>query len=162
MAQVRPEALGGLLAAAAREKEAARGLCEALRKHLAAMESLDPRRMEGALSEARRRAEGLSVAFNAMSSLTRLAARASGLGESATLQEIGARAGEGDGALLAAEAQELSGVLKELAVEVAAQGVAAKHGAGVWAHLVGLGGDSSRYNAVGLLRHGSGTLSHRA
>jgi hypothetical protein len=162
MAQVTAEALGGLVAAAARESEAASALAGALREVRDAMESLDPPRMEVAVARARRHVDGLALAANAAASLSRLASRASGLSEDTPLAKIGENLGIREGATLAAAASRLAHNLQEVAVEAAAQGLAARYSAGLWGHLVGLRGEAGGYSSRGRMRPGSGTLTQRA
>lgn len=161
MASIKAEALGGLVTAAVRESEAVGALTEAVHEVREAIESLDPLRIERALAQARRRVEGLSLAANAATSLARLAARAVGVSEGTSLTEIGARMGAREGAELSAAARSLRDRLDVLAVEAAAQGVAARYGADLWSHLLGLRGESGGYCSKGQLRPVTGKLVGR-
>ena len=161
MSQLRAETLGGVVAAAAREREAALSLSSALNEVRTAMETLDPPRMETAVVWARRKAEELALAANSAASLTRLAARASGLGEDASLATVGTRLGPMQGAGLRAEAEALARDLRQVAAETAAQSIAARHSAGLWAHLVGLRGDTNGYGSGGRLRSAAATRMQR-
>lgn len=161
MSQLRADTLGGVVAAAAREREAATALSGALQGVRAAMETLDPSRLETALAAARRKAEDLALAANSAASLTRLAARASGLGDDASLAAVGRSLGAVQGASVREEAESLARDLRLVAAETAAQSIAARHSAGLWAHLVGLRGDANGYGAGGRPRSAGATRIQR-
>ncbi|NTU59652.1 MAG: hypothetical protein HGA98_01185 [Deltaproteobacteria bacterium] len=162
MAPVKGEALGGLVSAATKESLAVSALSEALRDVRASMEGLDTPRLEETITLARRRVDNLALAANSAASLTRLAARAVGAAEGATLAEIGERLDEVEGAELRAAAKTLRQDLEALAVETAAQMIAARYGAALWDHLVGLRGERGGYSSKGQLRPGTGSLVGRA
>lgn len=161
MVPVKAEAMDGLVAAAAREAEAAGALTDALRTLRAAMEVLDPPAMEGAVAQARHRMDTLALAANSAASLTRLAARAVGLSEGASLSAVGDRMGPVEGAKLRASVSSLHRRLEDLGVEAAAQVLAASHCAGLWSHLIGLRGENGNYGSRGQMRPGPKGLGSR-
>ena len=159
---LRADSLSALERAAREEAEAAHRLAEAVREAGGAMAALDPVGLEAALARTRACADALSRAGNARAAHGRLAARALGLRDDATLAEISGRP-ETEG--LRPMASGLSQSLEEAAAEVAAQSVAARYGAGLWSHLVGLSGVAAAgagYGPAGRVKPPAATMGRQA
>lgn len=158
---LRADSLTALDRAAREEAEAAQRLAEAVREAGGAMAALDTAGLEAALARTRTCADALARAGNARAAHGRLAARALGLGEDATLGEISGRLGaEG----LRATAEGLSRCLSEVSAEVAAQSLAARYGAGLWSHVAGLSGGGvgcAGYGPAGRMRPAAAAAGQR-
>ena len=139
MAQLRPDCLGSLRAAMAREADAASDLATAVGKARGAMEALDTELLAASMAEAVRHAEKVSQAGRTCAGLTELAARAAGLDPGAALVDVAQALGPD----LLGHAKALSASLEGLAREVAAVGISARYAAGLWSHLIGLRGTAS-------------------
>ena len=159
---LRADSLSALERAAREEAEAAQRLAEAVREAGGAMAALDPAGLDEALARSRACADALSRAGNARAAHGRLAARALGLAEEATLAEILLRLEAGG---LGATAAGLSRRLEEAAAEVAAQSLAARYGAGLWSHLLGFSGTGAGgagYGPAGRMRQPAATMGRQA
>jgi hypothetical protein len=143
MATLNGSSLSGLEKAALAEAGAARRLAEGLRDLGGVLACLDTARLEEALGRARSCTDALSVAASNRAALTRLAARALGLPAGASLADVQAGL-EGEGSEGFAEAaRALADGLEEAFREASAHALAARYGAGLWAHRVGLTGGAA-------------------
>ena len=156
-----PASLNGLKSAIAREAEAAAQLSVVLKKTREAMETLNAETIEVSLAEARESAEQLGRCGSGRIALTRLSARSAGLDPESPLSAVAGAFGPE----LGKEAKALAECLDEVEREAAATGIAARYGAGIWAHLLSLSrsgvGAQAGYGRTGLLRGGMATVSRR-
>lgn len=136
-AGVRAESLTGLEKATRDEAGAAERLADALDGSRETLSSLDAAALQRAMQGVRASAEALQQAGNARTALTRLAARALGLPEGATLADVLGRV-SGDAGPLAEASRALTRALDRAGRSAAAQTLAARYGAGLWAHRLGL------------------------
>jgi hypothetical protein len=151
LAQLRTKSLTGLQCAVAREAKAAARLADALQAMRRAMEGLDMPLLERELDRARSSANELAQAGSTCVARAEPAARAMGLrGEPGLAEVIEALGTGGDEA--SRGVRGLQETLGALARELAAVSIAARYGAGLWAHLVGLRRcDSPSYGPTGRL-----------
>ncbi|MHB8766471.1 MAG: hypothetical protein ACYDA8_19340 [Deferrisomatales bacterium] len=145
LADSRVSALEEAAAAQARET---RALAESLRQARAAAEGLRSAALESALESARGRADALARTGARLSRLAGDAARGLGLPAEASLAAVARSLGY-RGGRLAAEVEAAAQALAGVARESGALGLAARYGAGVAGHLLGLASGGLGYGPAG-------------
>ncbi len=134
--------------AALAEGREALALAECLGRARAAAQRLDAAGLEGALGEARGRADGLGRAGARLARQLGEAARSLGLDTQATLGDVALALGP-SGARVTRAAAETGQALWNLSREAGALGLAARYGAGVTGHLLGLARAAGSYGPGG-------------